>query len=163
MQALFFIIIIYETEGRMRKYAFIATGGILGAVLRYLLKGVHIYGYQGNIPWNTLFINITGSFILALILTVALEVWDFDADIRLGIATGFLGAYTTFSTLCREAAELMREGFCIQALAYAAGSVILGLAAVFLGIVLAREVIAKLLKKDSGEREQIANEESGRG
>jgi fluoride exporter len=140
----------------MRKYIFISIGGILGAILRYLIKEVHIYHYHENIPLNTLIINITGSFILALILTTAFEIWKFDADIRLGIATGFLGAYTTFSTLCKETVGLIHEGFYFSAFFYLTVSTILGLASVYLGIILAREVVSKLVKKDKGEIDGIA-------
>ena len=79
---------------------FIAIGGMLGSISRFAIKNIHMWNYHENTSLNTLFINITGSFLLALILTIAFEVWNFDPDILLGIATGFLGAYTTFSTLC---------------------------------------------------------------
>ncbi|AKA68624.1 fluoride efflux transporter FluC [Clostridium scatologenes] len=54
------------------------------------------------IPVNTLFINVTGSFLLALITTAALESFKIGADLKLGICTGFLGDYTTFSTFIYE-------------------------------------------------------------
>lgn len=138
----------------MRKYIFISIGGILGAISRYLIKEIHIYNYHENIPLNTLIINITGSFILALILTIAFEIWEFDSDIRLGIATGFLGAYTTFSTLCKETVGLIHEGFYFSAVSYLIVSTMLGLAAVYLGIILAREVVSKLVKKDKDELDE---------
>lgn len=139
----------------MRKYVFIGIGGILGAILRYLIKGVQIYHYNENIPLNTLIINVTGSFVLALVLTVAFEVWEFDAGIRLGIATGFLGAYTTFSTLSKETAGLVRRGDYFSAVSYITVSTVLGLAAVYFGIILARETVSKLVKKDKEELEEI--------
>lgn len=129
----------------MRKYAFIGIGGILGAILRYYIKNIHIYHYKEAIPLNTLLINITGSFILALILTVAYELWDFDSNIRLGIATGFLGAFTTFSTMCKETAALMESGFYYSALSYITMSTVLGLASAYFGIILAREVVSKFV------------------
>lgn len=131
----------------MRKYIYIGLGGILGAILRYLIKGVHIYYYHENVPLNTLLINAAGSFTLALVLTVAFEVWEFDANVRLGIATGFLGAFTTFSTLCREAVELIYHGDYFPAVSYMAVSAMLGIAAVYFGIVLARETVSKLVKR----------------
>jgi fluoride exporter len=135
----------------MRKYVFVAIGGILGAISRYLIKEIPIYNYHGNIPLNTLIINITGSFTLALILTTAFEIWEFDADIRLGIATGFLGAYTTFSTFCKETVGLIHEGYNFSAFFYLAASTLIGLAAAFLGIILARGVVSKLVNKDKDE------------
>ena len=118
----------------------------MGAILRFLAKNIPIYNYHENVPLNTLFINVSGCFILGLVLTVAFEIWKFDADIRLGIGTGFLGAYTTFSTLCRETAELIDKGYYFSAVSYITLSVVLGLAAIYLGVVLARGVAAKLLK-----------------
>ncbi|HEX2944985.1 MAG TPA: fluoride efflux transporter CrcB [Clostridia bacterium] len=136
----------------MRKYIFIGIGGFLGAILRFLTKSVPIYNYHENVPLNTLVINVSGCFVLALLLTVAFEIWEFDAEIRLGIGTGFLGAYTTFSTLCRETTELLFKGYYFSAVSYITISVVLGLAAVYLGVVLAREVVAKLLKIEKRDR-----------
>ncbi|MCR4435796.1 MAG: fluoride efflux transporter CrcB [Clostridiales bacterium] len=143
----------------MRKYVFISIGGILGAISRYLIKGLHIYHYHENVPLNTLIINVTGSFILALVLTVAFEVWEFDASIRLGIATGFLGAYTTFSTLCKETVGLIHQGDYFSAITYITDSTIVGIAAAYFGIVLAREVVSKLVKKDKEDLEENMVEE----
>jgi CrcB protein len=145
----------------MRKYILIGAGGILGAILRYLLKGVQIYHYHENVPLNTFLINITGSFILAVVLTVAFEVWEFDANIRLGIATGFLGAFTTFSTLCRETVELVRRGDYFSAVTYVAVSVMIGMAAIYFGIVLAREAVAKLVKKYRGGSGEDSSGQTG--
>ena len=136
----------------MRKYIYIGIGGFLGAILRFLSKNMPIYNYHENVPLNTLFINVTGCFVLALVLTVAFEIWKFDADIRLGIGTGFLGAYTTFSTLCKETSELLFKGYYFSAVSYITLSVVLGLAAVYLGVVLAREAAAKLLNIESRDQ-----------
>lgn len=138
----------------MRKYIFIGIGGIAGAVLRYVLKGIPIYHYHENMPLNTLIINVTGCFILAVVLTVAFEVWKFDAAIRLGIATGFLGAFTTFSTLCKETAGFIQQGYYFSAVSYITVSAMIGLAAVYFGIVVAREVVSELVKKDKAGFEE---------
>ncbi|MDP4089233.1 MAG: fluoride efflux transporter CrcB [Bacillota bacterium] len=130
----------------MRKYIFIGTGGTAGAILRYVIKNMRIYHYREQIPINTLIINLSGSFLLALILTVAFEVWELDAEIRLGIATGFLGAYTTFSTLCKETVSLFNQGMYYSAVSYIGFSTMLGLFFVYLGSVAARELIPKLIK-----------------
>lgn len=132
----------------MKKYIFIGAGGFLGAILRFWIKTIPLHNYKELIPINTLFINVTGSFILALITTAALEIFKMDVDIRLGICTGFLGAYTTFSTLCKEASELINKGYYFSSLSYIVNSVILGLAAAFFGVVLAREVLKKYSSKD---------------
>ena len=85
----------------MKKYSYIAVGGMLGAMSRFGIENIQLWDFQ-SFPVQTLLVNITGSFFLLLLLTTAFEVLAFDPNIRLGIATGFLGAYTTFSTLCKE-------------------------------------------------------------
>jgi len=129
----------------MRKYTFIALGGMLGAILRYGIKNIHIYHYKEVIPINTLLINVSGSFLLALILTITFEIFQFDSDLRLGIGTGFLGAYTTFSSLCKETVNLMKQGDYYYSLTYIGLSTILGLAAAYFGVILSREVISKFI------------------
>lgn len=135
----------------------------MGAILRFLTKNIPVYNYHENVPLNTLFINVTGCFVLALVLTVAFEIWKFDAEIRQGIGTGFLGAYTTFSTLCRETSELLFKGYYFSAVSYVTISVVLGLAAVYSGVVLTREVVAKLLISESGDdnRNDNGNDNGG--
>lgn len=135
----------------MRKYIYIGVGGVLGAILRYYIKNIHIYHYKELIPLNTLLINISGSFILALVLTIAYEIWDFDSNIRLGIATGFLGAFTTFSTMCKETVTLIESGNYYSALSYITTSTVLGLAAAYFGIIIAREAVSKLVSKEDYE------------
>ncbi len=131
----------------MRKYIYIGCGSFIGAVLRYLIKGIQICNYNENVPLNTLFINVLGAFLMALILTIAFEVWDFDSDVRLGVTTGFMGAFTTFSTLCKETVVLMQNGDYFSAISYMTVSVMLGLGAAYFGIVLARETGSKLFGK----------------
>lgn len=92
-------------ENSMRKTIFIAVGGSAGAILRYLTGGM----LSGNavFPFGTLAVNLIGCFLLSLLLTEAFELLEMNVDLRLGIATGFLGAFTTFSTVCRETAGMI--------------------------------------------------------
>ncbi|QHQ59475.1 fluoride efflux transporter CrcB [Anaerocolumna sedimenticola] len=120
----------------MRKYIFISLGGAFGAVLRYVIRSIPTPCYNGNIPLNTLIINIIGSFILALVLTGANEVFKLEADLKLGITTGFIGAFTTFSTLCKETVSLLSNGAYLSAFSYLTLSAILGITAAYLGVVL---------------------------
>ena len=133
----------------MRKYIFIAIGGMLGAILRYFIKGIHIYHYEGIMPINTFLINILGSFLLALILTISFEIYEVDADLKLGIATGLLGAYTTFSTLCKETVNLMSQGYYYSSLSYIGFSTIFGLSTAYFGVLLARKVVSKFVHHQS--------------
>lgn len=126
----------------MRKYIYIGLFGFFGAVLRFVIKDMHIYPYKEAIPVNTLIINVTGSFIIALVLTIAGEAWQMKEELRLGITTGFLGAYTTFSSLCKETVQLINNGLYSSALSYVTMSTVFGLFAVYLGVNLAKVYIA---------------------
>jgi fluoride exporter len=136
----------------MKKIVFIGVGGFFGAIFRFYIKNLHLSG-GGVFPWNTLLINITGTFVLALILTVAYEVWEFDSAVRLGVATGFLGAYTTFSTMCKEIVGLMGEHYYVSAVSYIILSIGVGLFTGYIGVVIARELISKLVK--SGDMDDL--------
>ena len=141
----------------MRKYVFVGIGSFVGAVLRYLVKGIVIPGYHENVPINTLIINVCGAFILAFILTVAFEVWEFSPDIRTGLTVGLLGAFTTFSTLCKETVGLMSGGDYFSAISYVTVSVMLGLGFAYLGIVLAREFGSRIVKKKENSHDPSSN------
>ncbi len=143
----------------MRKYVFLGCASFLGAVARYGAERIQIIGYHGNIPINTLAINVSGALWMAFLLTLAFEVWAWDEDIRLGVTTGFLGAYTTFSTLCKESVTLLYQGAYASALLYMTSSVIMGLAAVYAGVGLARAMGRKIRKASAPEGIQKNEEE----
>ncbi|MCX7710949.1 MAG: fluoride efflux transporter CrcB [Clostridia bacterium] len=132
----------------MRKYLLIGMGGMLGAMSRYFIMGIHLTDQSGLFPINTFLTNITGSLILAFLLFGAFECWKINEDLRLGIGTGFLGAYTTFSTLCKETDTLISHGNHLYAFTYVFLSVVLGLAAAYLGIILAKKLSAKFKRKE---------------
>lgn len=142
----------------MKKYLLIGTGGALGAILRFGIKNIHFYSYKGSIPLNTLIINLTGTFVLALISTIALEIIKFDDDIKLGITTGFIGAYTTFSTMCKETVGLINSGLYFSAILYIALSTVFGLCFAYFGVITARKGISKLINKkvEDEEEEEIS-------
>jgi fluoride exporter len=134
----------------LRRYVFIAVGGVAGAIARYIVKNTEIYNYKGQVPLNTLTINIVGSFLLALLLTLALQIKNFDEDLRVGIGTGFLGAFTTFSTMCKEAVLIIKAGYYFSAITYLSLSLFLGIAAAYLGGVISRNLYKALwLNKSS--------------
>lgn len=119
-------------------------GGALGAMLRVAIRNIDIFHSENNIPFSTLAVNIAGALILAFFLTVAFEVSNFDPDIRIGFSTGFLGAFTTFSTLCKETAGLIFDGYYFSAGAYIILSCVLGILAAYIGYISAKKVIVKL-------------------
>ena len=90
----------------------------------------------GRFPWGTVFVNITGSFLVGLIMTLFLERWNPHPNWRLLLVVGFLGGYTTFSSFELETFGLVREGGRWLALLNVVGSVVLGYVAVWLGAAL---------------------------
>ena len=128
---------------RMRTYWMIGAGGFLGSILRYLIRELQIQLPSG-IPVCTLAINLSGSFLLALIMTLSAERLKLDADVRLGITTGFVGAFTTFSTLCKETDVLIEAGAAVSAVVYVAVSVLFGLLFACLGASIAKKANLKL-------------------
>ena len=116
----------------------IAVGGAAGAVSRYLVDGFISERLGGELPWGTLVINATGSFLVGLLFALAIERAVLPASIRGPLMIGFLGAYTTFSTWMLESWRLAETGAVGLALANVAGSVVIGLIAVFAGLALGR-------------------------
>ncbi|HEX4792759.1 MAG TPA: fluoride efflux transporter CrcB [Humisphaera sp.] len=119
----------------------IGTAGFFGALTRY---GVWILFRRWlpntSFPIGTFVINVTGSAFLGWFLTVigTRAIGPHSETLRLAIATGFLGAYTTFSTYMYESNNLASDGALLEALSYLFGSLALGLIGVRLGIYLAR-------------------------
>jgi CrcB protein len=117
----------------MRKIFFIGAGGMLGALARQAFRLLPLWKSAGNLPWDTLFINVLGSFLLCFLLSIPLDRRSFAFDLRLGAGIGFLGAFTTFSTFCKEILFLWEGGETAWAAGYAGLSLLLGLTAAFLG------------------------------
>lgn len=125
----------------MRRYALIGIGGFAGAVLRYTLKNLEALHISSQFYFNTVIINITGCFILAFFLRLVFDIWEIDSDLRLGIASGFIGAFTTFSTLCRETVNLFLGNSVFFSFLNLLLSIAAGLAAIYLGDMAAKKVI----------------------
>ena len=121
-------------------YLWVGLGGFLGANARYALGAWIVQRAGPAFPWHTLLINVTGSLAIGAILTLLTERLVADPAWRLFLVVGFLGGYTTFSSYTFEGLELLREGEWLAALWYALGSNLLGLAATYLGMVLARAI-----------------------
>jgi len=119
----------------------VAMGGALGSMCRYL-AGVWIGRINVNgFPLPTMLINITGSFLMgAWIGYMALLLPGKAKELHLLIAVGVLGGYTTFSTFSLESYMLLEKGLWMQAALYMAGSVVLSIAALFVGMWLFRSV-----------------------
>ena len=118
---------------------FVALGGACGAAARhYAGQGVHMLLPTG-FPWGTLLINVFGSFVMGGVLAYFL-INEPHHYTRLLFATGFLGAFTTFSTFSLDALQLWLRGESAAAFIYVAASVILSLLCVFMGMVLAQRI-----------------------
>ena len=118
----------------------IAIAGAAGALARYGLEGLVSRRTSGAFPWGTLVVNISGSFLLGLLFTLLAERFLITPWLRSSLLIGFLGAYTTFSTLSLETFRLFEDGAHLLALANGLGSLVTGLAAVYAGIVLGRAI-----------------------
>src|SRR5258708_37990245 len=118
-------------------YGYIAAGSVAGGVARYLLSVVIQSG--PGFPWATLFVNVTGSFIIGFYSTLT------GPDGRLFVSsrqrqfvmTGFCGGYTTFSTFGLETFKLLQAGMAQPAVTNIAGAIVTWLVAVWLGYALA--------------------------
>jgi CrcB protein len=118
----------------------LGLGGVLGAVSRYAVS-LALPTAPGRFPWGTFLINVSGSALLGFILVLLIEQFPRGRLARPMIGTGFIGAYTTFSTFMVETAELIRDGRPDTAIAFLAASVLAGLSAVWIGMTSARVVL----------------------
>jgi fluoride exporter len=118
----------------------IALGGAAGAVARYLIDTSISQRSPGAFPWGTFVVNLSGSFVLGFLFALTVERGILPASSRAPLMIGFLGAYTTFSTLMLESWRLVEDGAPLLAMANVAGSSILGLSVVFIGLAVGRAI-----------------------
>ena len=122
--------------------AAVAAGGALGAPARYgVAQLVHVA--KDTFPWATFWTNISGSFALGLVVLVVVERFPTERYARPFLAIGFLGAFTTFSTFAVETDLLVKDGHAAVGITYAVTSVVAGLLAVWLGMLVARRVVPR--------------------
>jgi fluoride exporter len=122
----------------MTRFLAVAAGGALGAMARYAIGLMMAGVWKREFPLATFLINVSGSFVLGFFVVWGAERAAIDPLWRLLVATGFLGAYTTFSTFEMETHALTDAGAIGLALLNVIGSVGAGFVAVHLGIALAR-------------------------
>ncbi|MET0275900.1 MAG: fluoride efflux transporter CrcB [Acidimicrobiia bacterium] len=117
----------------------VAAAGALGAIARF---GLHrtvearvTSSSVARLPWGTIIVNVVGSFAAGVVVGLVLA-QGVDPDVRVVVATGFLGSFTTFSAFAFETVALVDGGAAGAALANVVGSVVAGLAAAALGLAL---------------------------
>lgn len=121
----------------MSNLVYIAAGGAIGAILRYTVTGAVFRLVPGAFPWGTLLVNITGCLAIGAVWHL-FEGFYITPNMRLFLMVGLLGAYTTFSSFGLETLNLLREGEVGHALFYVLASNIVGVAAVYVGLLAAR-------------------------
>jgi CrcB protein len=119
-------------------FVLVAIGGAAGAVARYVVDLAVSSRTGGGFPWGTLAVNVSGSLVLGFLFAMSIERDILPADIRGPVLIGFIGAYTTFSTLMLESWRLVEAGATGLAIANVVGSSFLGLVAVFAGLAIGR-------------------------
>lgn len=116
----------------------VATGGAIGAAARYLAGLWIVTRFGAGFPWGTFFVNITGSFLIGIVL-VLVQAGTLPAGARLFLAVGVLGGYTTFSSFSYETLQLLAGGGSMGPVLFNAfGQLLVGLVAVYLGVVCGR-------------------------
>lgn len=118
----------------------VGVGGFFGAIARYVVDGVVSQQSGGAFPWGTLVINISGSLLLGFLFALTVERGVLPAESRAPLMVGFLGAYTTFSTLMLESWRLIEDGSVVTGALNLAGSSLIGIAAILIGLTLGRAI-----------------------
>ena len=124
----------------MYAYLAIAVAGVLGCWSRYVMTQLLQSIWGSAFPYATLFINVSGSFLMGFLFVETLERLTIPVWARTGILTGFLGGYTTFSTFAMETLLLVERGEALKGGLYLLLSTWLGVAAAFSGAYLARNL-----------------------
>ncbi|MGI0490430.1 fluoride efflux transporter CrcB [Alkalinema pantanalense CENA528] len=128
-------------DPQLRAPIAIALGAIAGALARYYLTLWFTQRFGTDFPYGTFIINVSGCFLMGLVATLALDEQFVSPEMRLLLTTGFLGAYTTFSTYGLDTVNLIRLDRLIIAAGYGLGSAALGLLAVQAGTIVAQQIL----------------------
>ena len=116
----------------MNQYILVGVGGFLGSVVRYLLSTLISFDSPTSIPLGTFLVNVIGCFVIGVIYSFS-ERFMIGSEVRLFLATGVCGGFTTFSAFSAESIVLFRDGNYTFAVLYILSSVIVGLLATIFG------------------------------
>jgi CrcB protein len=122
----------------MNAILLVASGGAIGSVARYLVGVGMARAFGVAFPYGTLTVNVIGGFLMGLFIELLARRFDGSPELRLFIAIGILGGFTTFSSFSLDVVVLWERGELATALFYVLASVILSIGALFLGLWLAR-------------------------
>jgi CrcB protein len=136
--------------------AVVSAGGALGAEARYGV-GLAISPGAGGFPWGTLTINVSGCFLIGVLITMVEEMWPTRRLLRPFLGTGVLGGYTTFSAYIVDTQRLVDAGAGPTAIAYLLGTVAAALPAVYIGLTGTQLALTRLRRT----RESRRTKESG--
>jgi len=125
----------------MEKYIVIAIGGSIGAVSRYIVSTLSAKYLGTDFPYGTLIVNIIGSFILSFFMVLSIEKLALNPLWRLFFATGFLGAFTTLSSITYETLAIANDGDYIKALINIFANFFISLLFAYIGFILAKTLL----------------------
>lgn len=134
----------------MKKYYLIAAGGAIGALLRFELKNTSSLFLSSdlilNFSYHILLINLFGCFLLGILNAVFSKTDRISVDVKLGITVGFVGAFTTFSTFCKESLTILDAGYVSAFFYYISASVVFGVSAVYIGHLIGHHIVHPFAK-----------------
>ncbi|ARM30144.1 fluoride efflux transporter CrcB [Prosthecochloris sp. HL-130-GSB] len=128
-------------QQRMTEIFLVGVGGFAGAAARYLV-GVALSAQLSAFPFATLLVNLAGCLIVGVLSELSSATSLLPPELRLILATGFCGGFTTFSSYINETSVLLRSGELFPAVFYLAVSVVLGMICLYTGMLLARSFIS---------------------
>ncbi|GLQ07754.1 fluoride efflux transporter CrcB [Sneathiella chinensis] len=126
----------------MNMYLSIAIGGALGACARYGMGTMALRLLGPGYPYGTLAVNVLGSLVMGVLIELMALRWSPSPELRVFLVTGFLGAFTTFSTFSLDAANLFQKGAYVEAGGYILVSVVLSIGGLFAGLQLMRVILS---------------------
>ena len=122
----------------MDRWLVVMAGGALGSLARYLFVRALAERFPAQFPTGTFVVNITGSFLIGLLMSIISARPELHPNWRLFLVVGGLGGYTTFSSFEWETFSLVQGGHAVMGLGYVLSSITAGYAAVWLGAILSR-------------------------
>ena len=125
----------------MNHFLIVAMGGAVGASLRHLVGMMALRAFGSGFPYGTLICNIAGSFLMGMLVEMIALRFNVGTEVRLFLATGLLGGFTTFSTFSLDIVSLTERGQVGPALFYIAISLAGGITALIFGLITARALV----------------------